>query len=337
MHSIETSREGVLDSEIPAAFAGDGTTMASFGEELRRQRELRSVSLREISDATKINIRFLEALEENDFKHLPGAQYNKGFVRAYARHIGVDGEDLVNAYILEVRRQEDEAPTGPSAPRERLDPADKRLLIALGILAGLVVLLVVGVWFLFFHGRKPRAASPAVTASAQRQKSPAPETRSGSVPAAPSPAPSGSPQESRAPAVGAEGSTGAAGPSAVPPPAPVNEPSSPPPAVGGARAAAAASSGVEMTLRAVPLQSVKFGLLCDGKEMFSGTLEPGRALSFTCTGVYEITTEDAGAVNLSIDGDRIYVGRRGQSIAGRHVSRANLPDFLNPPYEQAGR
>src|SRR5215475_5414037 len=160
MPSIETAKGGVLDSEIPAAFPGDGTTMASFGEELRRQRELRSVTLREISDATKINIRFLEALEENDFKHLPGGQFNKGFIRAYARHIGVDGEDMVNAYILEVRRQEDEAPAGrASAPRPRLDPADKRALIALGVLAVMVVLAGMGVWFLFFHGRKSRGAA----------------------------------------------------------------------------------------------------------------------------------------------------------------------------------
>src|SRR5262245_22620229 len=153
MPSIETAQDGVLDSEIPATTAGDGS-MASFGEELRRQRELRSVSLREISDATKINIRFLEALEENDFKHLPGGQFNKGFIRAYARHIGVDGEDMVNAYILEVRRQDEEHPSGrASAARAQLDPADRRALIALGVLAILLVLLALGIWFLFFRGR----------------------------------------------------------------------------------------------------------------------------------------------------------------------------------------
>src|SRR4029079_15972685 len=86
---------------------GEETPMASFGEELRRQRELRAISLREISDATKINIRFLEALEQNDFKHLPGGQFNKGFIRAYARHIGVSGEDMVNAYLLELKSEDD--------------------------------------------------------------------------------------------------------------------------------------------------------------------------------------------------------------------------------------
>jgi cytoskeletal protein RodZ len=332
----------MLDSEIPATFAGDGTTMASFGEELRRQRELRSVSLREISDATKINIRFLEALEENDFKHLPGGQFNKGFIRAYARHIGVDGEDMVNAYTLEVRRQEDEAPSARTSPaRARLDPADKRALIALGILAAIVVLLGLGIWYVFFHGRKEKTASAPATRTGQASRSRAPE-------AAPSnpPAPGASPAaKTSAPAGGeAFGGVESGGESSAASAArPSDESAKTDPARtpamdrADARAAAGANVGVEMTLRVVPLASARFGLLCNGKEAFSGTLEPGHAQSFTCAGVYEISLDDAGAVNLSIDGDRIYVGRKGQSIAGRHVSRANLPDFLDPPFEPAGR
>ena len=67
--------------------------MATFGEELRRERELRQISLREVSEATKINMRFLEALERNEFRHLPGGQFTKGFVRAYSQHIGLDAEE----------------------------------------------------------------------------------------------------------------------------------------------------------------------------------------------------------------------------------------------------
>ncbi len=80
--------------------------MSSFGEELRRERELRHISLREISDATKISMRYLDALERNDFRHLPGGVFNKGFVRAYAKFIGVDPETMVNAYLMEQREQE---------------------------------------------------------------------------------------------------------------------------------------------------------------------------------------------------------------------------------------
>ena len=350
MPSIETSRDGVLDSQVPAAYGGDGT-MASFGEELRRQRELRSVSLREISDATKINIRFLEALEENDFKHLPGGQFNKGFIRAYARHIGVDGEDMVNAYILEVRRQEEATPQGrTSSARQRLDPADKRALAALAILAVLVVLLALGIWFVFFHGKRAKSSDASREARPAKAVTAAPAAgaigagRAGGAGTPTSPAP---PQAgvtpagvSEAGAAGAAGTAAPSGPSGGERAAPgSSQTTAAPTATGEGRDGRVPSpaEGGEMALRVVPLQPVRFELRCDGKEAFSGTLEPGRPQSFTCTGVYEITVEDAGAVNLSVNGDRIYVGRPGQSIAGRHVSRANLPDFLNPPFEPARR
>jgi len=77
----------------------------TFGEELRRERELRQISLREIAHATKIDLRRLEALEQNDFSRLPGGLYNRGFVRAYCDHIGLDAESMVNAYLLEERSQ----------------------------------------------------------------------------------------------------------------------------------------------------------------------------------------------------------------------------------------
>ena len=76
--------------------------MANFGDTLKRERELRDITLREISDATKINIRYLEALEQNRFESLPGGLFNKGFIRAYSTYIGVDGEAMVNCYLQEI-------------------------------------------------------------------------------------------------------------------------------------------------------------------------------------------------------------------------------------------
>lgn len=83
----------------------------SFGEELRRERELRQITLREISESTKISLRHLEALERNEFGGLPGGVFNRGFVRAYAEFIGVDPEAMVNAYLLEEQSQAGQAPT----------------------------------------------------------------------------------------------------------------------------------------------------------------------------------------------------------------------------------
>src|SRR5882724_69193 len=72
--------------------------LASFGEELRREREIRGISLKEIADATKISKRFLEAIERNDHKTLPAPVFTRGFVREYARYLGLNAEEMVNRY-----------------------------------------------------------------------------------------------------------------------------------------------------------------------------------------------------------------------------------------------
>ncbi len=137
--------------------------MPSFGEDIRRERELRNITLREISEATKISLRYLDALEHNDFRHLPGGVFNKGFVRAYSEFIGVDPEGMVNAYLLEERHQEARVGpkahpgAGPAAPAVRSSHGGERarvrsgawtvvsvllLLVAAGVLAGMFVLWV---------------------------------------------------------------------------------------------------------------------------------------------------------------------------------------------------
>ena len=66
--------------------------MASFGEKLRHEREMRGVSLREIADGTKISVRFLQALEEGRLDVLPGGLFPRAFVRQYANFLGLDAE-----------------------------------------------------------------------------------------------------------------------------------------------------------------------------------------------------------------------------------------------------
>jgi transcriptional regulator with XRE-family HTH domain len=72
--------------------------LASFGEELRREREIRSISLKEIADATKISKRFLEAIERNDHRTLPAPVFTRGFIREYARYLGLNADEIVNRY-----------------------------------------------------------------------------------------------------------------------------------------------------------------------------------------------------------------------------------------------
>jgi len=73
--------------------------MGSFGDRLRREREMRGVSLDDIAEATKIGTRLLRALEEEHFELLPGGIFNKGFVRAYAKYLGLNEEEAVADYL----------------------------------------------------------------------------------------------------------------------------------------------------------------------------------------------------------------------------------------------
>jgi len=71
----------------------------SFGARLKKEREQRKITLDEIAASTKVGTRFLRALEEERFDQLPGGIFNKGFVRAYARHLGIDEEQAIADYV----------------------------------------------------------------------------------------------------------------------------------------------------------------------------------------------------------------------------------------------
>src|SRR5450759_534174 len=77
-------------------------TKGTFGEGLKREREMRGVTLDEISAATRIATRFLQAIENEQWEQLPGGVFNRGFVRAVARYLGLDEQNIVAEYTLAV-------------------------------------------------------------------------------------------------------------------------------------------------------------------------------------------------------------------------------------------
>src|SRR5262245_32379222 len=94
---------------------------ASFGDWLRRQREMREISLRDIADRTKISLRYLEAMEDDRFDLLPAPIFAKGFLREYARYVGLSPDDVVNHY-LSVQAPEEGAAALADDPRVRARP-----------------------------------------------------------------------------------------------------------------------------------------------------------------------------------------------------------------------
>jgi len=72
--------------------------VGAFGERLKREREKRKITLDDVAKATKIGTRLLSAIEEEKFDLLPGGIFNKGFVRSYARHLGLNEDQAVADY-----------------------------------------------------------------------------------------------------------------------------------------------------------------------------------------------------------------------------------------------
>ena len=91
--------------------------MGAFGERLQREREMRGITLEEMSESTKISSRSLRALETEEFDKLPGGIFNKGFVRAYARHVGIDEDQAVADFVAASGGEKDQPLPDPPEPR----------------------------------------------------------------------------------------------------------------------------------------------------------------------------------------------------------------------------
>jgi cytoskeleton protein RodZ len=114
--------------------------LPSFGEGLRRERELRGIELRDVAEATKISVRFLQALESDRVDVIPGGLFQRAFVRQYAVYLGLDPERTVAEYLFALGGQSAPAPAvvapPPAAPRARVV-----YVIALVVVAAVVAYL----------------------------------------------------------------------------------------------------------------------------------------------------------------------------------------------------
>ena len=158
--------------------------MPSFGQKLKLEREKRKITLEQISSTTKIGTRMLQALEEEKFSQLPGGIFNKGFVRAYARTLGLDEDQAVADYL-------EASGDGPPVQVEPVsrdnnrahvvrEPENGRLEIRAevasrqlpwGILAVILLIIALGLSLWNYHRREQEQfanqAKPAQHAAAQ--------------------------------------------------------------------------------------------------------------------------------------------------------------------------
>ena len=184
--------------------------MGAFGDKFRKEREKKNISLDDVSNGTKISSRMLKAIEEEKFDLLPGGVFNKGFIRAYAKHLGMSEEDAISGYLAaiqgtqagayelrnakeakavkkmyakpEMRKQAaDEADELPDLQLPRAEhvraPANKYLdgrprnRTSWGLIAAAVLVIALAV-YLWTH--RPSSAHPQVASTSEPASTPAP-------------------------------------------------------------------------------------------------------------------------------------------------------------------
>ncbi len=162
--------------------------MGAFGDNLRREREMRGITLAEMSDSTKISKRWLKALEDEEFEILPGGVFNRGFVRSYARFLGIHEEQAVADYVTASHEQkpaEDKFPLEihkkPDSPP--LNPKRSMVPVALAVVA---LVLVVGGWTFWIKHKAAGTVATPQSASVPAANQPASSSKApSSIPARP--------------------------------------------------------------------------------------------------------------------------------------------------------
>jgi cytoskeleton protein RodZ len=265
----------------------------SFGARLKREREQRKITLDDIAVSTKIGTRFLAAIEEDHFDQLPGGIFNKGFVRAYARYLGIDETQAIADFVVASGASLPENPP-PDAPAPEAIPirppvTASKSTRADGIPWGVFALVLLVLAFAFalwgYYAReKPARPSLAIPGPAGADTSPAATTQR---------AESGKPASP-----GTTGSTSASPPTE--------------PAAGGREAkiqAAAPSDSAPNSSGFVVLIKARedswVAITADGNPVLEGTLSATDEKSITARDRVVLKAGNVGALDISFDGKEL--------------------------------
>jgi cytoskeleton protein RodZ len=291
--------------------------MTSIGDTLRRERQRRNIDLPEIAGQLKISVRFLEAIEHDDFGKLPGGVFTKSFVRQYADLLGLDADEIAAevGHVLEPEPALSEIPGKhkPDVPgielqmgeeswqsvRER--PAALPSWFRAGLLLVTLMLVCSGVYWWFQRPHHPVLAHevpPPKTAPVVQPVIPVSQpVQAPPTTAPPTAAPSPSTQASADPAAKPAGTEPTPTPAAATPDVP--------------------------NLASNPNATVRVGITADeavwvradinGKYQFSGTLQPHESRSIDADGQVILRLGNAGGATITLNGKPVgAVGPKGQ-------------------------
>lgn len=280
-----------------------------FGQFLREARERRGVSLRQIAVSTRISLRTLEALENNEIRKLPGGIFSRAFVRSYAHEVGLDPDETVHRFLQQfpVDDVTQGSPLVADVDTQLEGEQDRQrqrtgLLIALAVGLPIVALLV----YFMFSGRQAAKADdssggePAASASA-------PVTSAPAAPAERAPGEVAAPQSSPT-AAGSPGS-------------PASSASSSQPA-----SAQASADGMRMTI--APSGPCWVRVTADGAVKYSGVLQRGEQQDIDARETIYLEVGDASMFGFTLN------GHPGKSLGGAgkvvraQIRRANMAEWF---------
>lgn len=279
--------------------------MSSFGEKLKLEREKRKITLEQISSTTKIGTRMLQALEEEKFSQLPGGIFNKGFVRAYARALGIDEDQTVADYleasgdgppvqVEPVSRDSTRAHAAhePESGRLEIRAEVASRQLPWGMLALILLIIALGLSLWNYHRREeerlanqPRPAQHAATQATDQSASSAAATSP-----TPQPAPASEPVNS------------SASPAASPPVVPAGSSQS------EASTSAAAPAPGEFVVVIQARDESWLSVFVDGKPAASETVEAGNVRSYHARERITVKAGNAGALDFRLNGKALPVG-----------------------------
>jgi cytoskeleton protein RodZ len=272
-----------------------------FGEHLKREREMRGVTLEEISAATRIAPRFLAALESEQWELLPGGVFNRGFIRSVARYLGLDEDSLVAEYALETR--------GRAEPGVVADPPEEpdRNWARVFVVVVLVLVVLAGGWAAV-HFLGPKIAARLHKHSGEPVNS--------------------APDAAATPNFAAN-SAQAADPTATP-----SDPaiSSSPSLVGGGGDASASGAAPTLDLKLEAARAAEVKVVADGKPVFEGHMDARQVYRFTAMDSLAISSSESSALVLELNGQAVASGGQPGQPGSVTLTQKDLKPATGDPH-----